>query len=65
MIEGKQPKPRFGCIKGPSHRNGSFKHQNVCFGRNKRKVQAKNTQRRATNGLSAIGHLNGLSLVGR
>ena len=26
-IEGKQPKPRFGCLKGPSHRDGSFK----CF----------------------------------
>ena len=28
MIEEKQPKPRFGCIKGPSHRDGSFKHPN-------------------------------------
>ena len=30
-IEGKPPKPRFGCIKGPSHRDGSFKHQNRMF----------------------------------
>ena len=30
-IEGKQPKPRFGCTKGPSHRDGSFKHPNRMF----------------------------------
>ena len=30
-IEGKQPKPRFGCKKGPSHREGSFKHPNRMF----------------------------------
>ena len=30
-IEGKQPKPRFGCIEGPSHRDGSFKHPNRMF----------------------------------
>ena len=31
MIEGKQPKARFGCLKVPSHRDGSFKHPNRMF----------------------------------
>ena len=30
-IEGKQPKPRFECIKGPSNRDGSFKHPTRMF----------------------------------
>ena len=66
MIEGKQPKPRFGCIKGPSHRDGSFKHPKpYVFAEINEKYKPKSTQRRATNGLPAIGHLNGLSLVSR
>ena len=66
-IEGKQPKPRFGCLKGPSHRDGSFKHpKSYVFAEIKEKLPAqKSTQRRATNGLPGICHLNSLSLVGR
>ena len=36
-IEGKQPKPRFGCLKGPSHHDGSFKHTNRIFSEIKKK----------------------------
>ena len=65
-IEGKQQKPRFGCIKGPSHRDGSLNTQIVCFfAEINEKHKLKSTQRRATNGLPAICHLNGLSPVGR
>ena len=30
-IAGKQSKPRLGCLKGPSHRDGSFEHPNCMF----------------------------------
>ena len=42
-IEGKQPKPRFGSIKGPSHRNGSFKHPNRMFSLKQTKSTSQKT----------------------
>ena len=61
-IEGKQPKPRFGCL----NETVLLNTQIVCSHGNKRKVRSpKSRQRRATNGLQALCYLNGLSLVGR
>ena len=57
MIEGKQPKPSETVL---------LNTQIVCFHLNKREFRSpKSTQRRVTNGLPAICHINGLSLVGR
>ena len=36
-IEGKQPKPRFGCLKGRSHWDGSFYHTYRMFSLKKKK----------------------------
>ena len=65
-IEGKQPKPRLGSSKGPSRRDGSLYLPSHMFSLKQKKVTSpKSTQRWTTNGPPTIGHLNGISLVGR
>ena len=65
-IEGKQPKPRFGCLKGPSHRDGSFKHPNcIFFCLNKRKKHTTSGHQWPASDRPSQWHIAGGPLMAR